>query len=370
MMSFGNAMPLVAALTLLLLAPANANAAPCDSLIKLQLANTTITSARIVSPGAFHLPPRQRGSVEFFTAFNRLPAVCRVEAIVSPAQDSHIEVEVWLPATAWNGKFLGVGNGGFAGSLSYFRLGEAVNSGYASASTDTGHRGNTRDLRWSIGHPEKQTDFDYRAVHEMTVVAKTAIQAFYGNTPEHSYFSSCSNGGRQGLMEAQRYPADYDGVMAGAPAMHLGFSTFVTDKIDAFRERGGKLVIYHGGADAPQNSIDFFKQLQSRMGGNVVDGFMQLYIVPGMGHCGSGEVPNDFGQWVRPNADASHSMLKALERWVENGMRPMSIIATQWTKDGDTASGVLRTRPLCPYPQKAHWIGTGDENDWRSYSCR
>ena len=158
--------------------------------------------------------------------------------------------------------------------------------------------------------------------------------------------------------------------MAGAPAMHLGFSTFVTDKIDAFRERGGKLVIYHGGADAPQNSIDFFKQLQSRMGGNVVDGFMQLYIVPGMGHCGSGEVPNDFGQWVRPNADASDSMLKALERWVENGVRPMSIIATQWTKDGDTASGVLRTRPLCPYPQKARWIGTDDENDWRSYSCR
>ena len=110
-------MPLVAALTLLLLAPSNANAAPCDTLIKLQLANTTITSARIVSPGAFHLPPRRRGSVEFFTAFNRLPAFCRVEAIVSPSQDSHIEVEVWLPATAWNGKFLGVGNGGFAGSL-------------------------------------------------------------------------------------------------------------------------------------------------------------------------------------------------------------------------------------------------------------
>jgi len=202
MMSFGNAMPLVAALMLLLLAPSNANAAPCDTLIKLQLVNTTITSARIVSPGAFHLPPRRRGSVEFFTAFNRLPAFCRVEAIVSPSQDSHVEVEVWLPATAWNGKFLGVGNGGFAGSLSYFRLGEAVNSGYASASTDTGHRGNSRDSRWAIGHPEKQTDFDYRAVHEMTVVAKTAIQAFYGNTPEHSYFSSCSNGGRQGLMEA------------------------------------------------------------------------------------------------------------------------------------------------------------------------
>ena len=368
MMFLRNGLP--AALTLLLLAPANANAAPCDSLMKLQIANTTIINARIVGPGAFHLPPRQRSSVEFFTGFNRLPAFCRVEATVSPSPDSHIEIEVWLPATGWNGKLLGVGNGGYAGLLSYFRLGEAVNSGYAGASTDTGHKGRARDSQWSIGHPEKQIDFDYRAVHEMTLVAKAAIQAFYGRTPGHSYFSSCSNGGRQGLMEAQRYPTDYDGVMAGAPAMHLGFRTFVSDNIDAFRDRGGKLVIYHGSADRPQNSVDFFKQLQSRMGRDTVDGFMQLYIVPGMGHCGSGEVPNDFGQWVRPNADPQHSMLKALELWVETGLRPTTIIATQWTKDGDTASGALRTRPLCPYPQQARRTGAGNENDWRSYSCR
>ena len=129
-------------------------------------------------------------------------------------------------------------------------------------------------------------------------------------------------------------------------------------------------MIYHGSADNPQNSVDFFKQLQSRMGSTAVDDFVQLYIVPGMGHCGSGEVPNDFGQWVRPNADPEHSMLKALERWVESGVRPTSIIATQWTKDGDAASGVLRTRPLCPYPQLARRIGAGDVNDWRSYSCR
>jgi tannase/feruloyl esterase len=362
-------MRLLAALTLLLLAPEKANAAPCDSLMKLQLANTTITTARIVGPGGFRLRPRRRSSVEFFTAFDRLPAFCRVEATVSPSRDSHIEVEVWLPATGWNGKFLGVGNGGFGGSLSYFRLGEAINSGYAGASTDTGHRGSSRDSQWSIGHPEKQTDFDYRAVHEMTVVAKAAISAFYGRPPGHSYFSSCSNGGRQGLMEAQLYPADYDGIMAGAPAMHLGFRTLVSDKVDAFRDRGGKLVIYHGSADAPQNSVDFFRLLQSRMGRNAVDAFMQLYIVPGMGHCGSGEAPNDFGQWVRPNADPEHSMLKALEHWVENGVRPASVIAIQWKKDGDTASGVLRARPLCPYPQTAQWTGAGDKNDSKNYGC-
>src|SRR5256714_5426327 len=368
MMFLRNTMRLLGAVALLLLPPTSTKASPCDSLMQLRIENTTITSARVVGQGAFHLRRGYRSSVEFFTAFNRLAAFCRVQATVTPSPDSHIEVEVWLPATGWTGKLLGVGNGGFAGSLSYFRLGEAVNSGYAGASTDTGHRGNSRDSRWSIGHPEKQTDFDYRAVHEMTVVAKAAIQAFYSATPAHSYFSSCSNGGRQGLMEAQLYPADYDGVMAGAPAMHLGFRTFLSGKMDAFRDRGGKLVIYHGGADNPQNSVEFFKQLQSRMGRDTVDGFVQLYIVPGMGHCGSGEVPSDFGQWVRPNADTEHSMLKALERWVESGVRPTSVIATQWTKDGDAAAGVLRTRPLCPYPQAARRTGSGDENDWRSYS--
>src|SRR2546423_3944238 len=370
MMFLRNGMRLAAALTLLLLAPVKASATSCDGLTKLRLANTTITKARIVGEGGFRLRRRLPKSVEFFTAFNRLAAFCRVEATVQPSPDSHIEVEVWLPVAGWNGRLLGVGNGGFAGSLSYFRLGEAVNSGYAGASTDTGHKGSSRDSRWSIGHPEKQTDFDYRAVHEMTVVAKAAIQEFYGRTPARSYFSACSNGGRHGLMEAQLFPADYDGIMSGAPAMHLGFRTFVSDRIDNFRDRGGKLVIYHGSADAPQNSIDFFQQLQSRMGRSLVDNFMQLYIVPGMGHCGSGEAPNDFGQWVRPNADPQHSMLKALERWVENGERPTSVVATQWRKDGDTATGVLRTRPLCPYPQQARRTGAGNENDWSSYSCR
>jgi tannase/feruloyl esterase len=363
------ALRLLGALALLLIEPAKATAAPCDSLKNLNLPNTTITSARMVGTGAFRSPVGRRSSVEFFTAFNRLPAFCRVEATVSPARDSQIGIEVWLPATGWNGRFLGVGNGGYAGSISYFRLGEAVNSGYASGSTDTGHRGSARDSRWATGHPEKQTDFDHRAVHEMTVVAKAAINAFYSKPPARSYFSSCSNGGRQGLMEAQRYPTDYDGIMAGAPAMHLGFRTFLTDKVDAFRDRGGKLIIYHGSSDSPQNSVDFFNQLQSRMGRTTVDNFMQLYIVPGMGHCGSGDVPNDFGQWVRPNADSRNSMLKALEQWVENGVRPTSVVATQWRTDGDTASGVMRTRPLCPYPQQARWTGTGDRNDARNYKC-
>ena len=347
-------MMVIYAPALLIAVSSIASAAPCDSLARLTLPNTTITSARLVPPGAFHLRAgARRPSAEIFTAFDRLPAFCRLQATLTPSPDSHIELEVWLPAAGWNGKYLGVGNGGFAGSISYFRLGEAVNSGYASASTDTGHKGLSRDSQWSVGHPEKQIDFDYRAIHGMTAVAKAAIHAFYGRGADHSYFNACSNGGRQGLMEAERYPSDYDGIMAGAPALHLGFKTFVSGELDTFRDRGGKLIIYHGSADAPQNSIDFFGRLQSRMGRNAVDGFMQLYIVPGMGHCGSGEVPNDFGQWVRTDADPQHSMLKALERWVENGVPPQSVIATQYKEDGNVATGVLRTRLLYPYPKKA-----------------
>lgn len=350
-------------------APFAALAAPCDSLAKLNLPNTTITKAQIVAAGAFRLPPGGRRSAEFFKGFDRLPAFCRVQATIAPSRDSHIDVEVWLPRSTWNGQLLGVGNGGLGGSIAYYRLGEAVQTGYAGASTDTGHRGGARDSQWSIGHPEKQIDFDYRATHEMTILAKTMIRAFYGTTPGRSYFNSCSNGGRQGLMEAQRFPDDYDGIMAGAPALHFGFNTFVSDRLDAFRDRGGKLVIYHGSADAPEAVLDYYRQLVSRMGQKSVDEFVRLYIVPGMGHCGSGEVPNDFGQWVRPNADPQHSMLSALERWVQLGVPPTSIIATQFKRDGDASSGVLRTRPLCPYPEESRWSGKGSVDDGSNYAC-
>jgi hypothetical protein len=326
-----------------------AKASPCGELARLSFPNATITGTELVAPGAFQLPGgMRRASSEIFSAFDRLPAFCRLQAVIAPSRDSHIEVEVWLPAAGWNGKFLGAGNGGYAGSLNYFGLGAAVNGGYASATTDTGHKGDSRDSRWATGHEEKQTDFDHRAIHDMTALAKTAIQEFYGKPPAHSYFAACSNGGRQGLMEAERYPADYDGIMAGAPAYHYGFRTFVSGRLEAFRDRGGKLVIYHGGADAPQGSLNYHQELVSRMGQQTVDGFLQLYIVPGMGHCGSGDVPNDVGQWVRPDADPEHSILSAVEKWVEGGVAPASIVATQYKREGDVSSGVARTRTLFP----------------------
>jgi hypothetical protein len=329
-----------------------------------------VVSAAISPPGAFRLPAgRRRPSVEIFSAYDLLPSFCRVQAVVAPSQRSHIAIEIWLPLTGWNGRFLGAGNGGYAGSFSYFRLGEAINSGYVGASTDTGHRGGPSDVKWSVGEPEKQTDFDYRAVHEMTTLTKAIVRAFYGKLPDRSYFSSCSNGGRQALMEAERYPDDYDGIMAGAPAYHLGFRTFVSGRLDAFRDRGGKLIIYHGTSDAPQGSIDYYRRAVSRMGQKRVDEFLQLYLVPGMRHCGGGEVPNDFGQRLRKDADTQHSMLKALERWVENGVAPTNVIATQYRKDGDVSTGVLRTRPLCPYPRKAVWNRSGNKDAAENYSC-
>ena len=187
-----------------------AAAQTCEKLTDLKLANTTITSAQTVGAGAFS---QATGTS---APFKELPGFCRVTGVIKPSTDSDIRFEVWMPSSGWNGKFQGIGNGGFAGTISQPALAAAVGRGYAAASTDTGHT--TTDATWALGHPEKIVDYGYRAVHEMTEKAKSIVSAFYGNGPKRSYFASCSNGGRQALMEAQRYPADYDGIIAGAPA--------------------------------------------------------------------------------------------------------------------------------------------------------
>src|SRR5437868_7262119 len=195
-----------------------------------------------------------------------------------------------------------------------------------------------------------QTDFDYRAIHEMTTVAKAAIQAFYGRSPDRSYFSSCSNGGRQGLMEAERYPTDYDGIMSGAPASSWGFRTFVSGDLRAYQQRNGKMIIWHGGADAPDASVAYYSRVRVRLGDSTVRTFLQLYLVPGMHHCGGGLEPNEIGQWLRPADDPQHSLFRALEDWVENGVEPARVIARKFAVDGNPASGVVQTRMLYPYP--------------------
>ncbi len=182
----------------------------CEAISKLVLSGTTIIEVRSVVAGTFN-PPHGN-------PIPNLPAFCRVRGIIKPTSDSNIQFEVWMPSAEWNGKFQGAGNGGFAGSINFGGMANAISHGYATASTDTGHEGTADDGTWALGHPEKIVDFGYRAVHETATQAKTIIHAFYGEAPRRSYFSSCSNGGRQALMEAQRFPGDYDGIIAGAPA--------------------------------------------------------------------------------------------------------------------------------------------------------
>ena len=193
----------------------------CEELAGLKLAGTTITSAQEVAAGAFVSPAPEAPGASPAAAFKDLPAFCRVTAEIKPAKDSEIKMEMWMPISGWTGRYEGVGNGGFAGSITYLGLAGALRQGSVAASTDTGHIGTPVDASWALGHPDKITDFGYRAVHEMTIKAKALIKAFYGDAPRHSYFAGCSNGGRQALMEAQRFPEDYDGIVAGAPAHHF-----------------------------------------------------------------------------------------------------------------------------------------------------
>lgn len=500
------------------------SAATCESLGSLSLPHTTITSAEARPSGSFASPYGGK-------PLSNLPAFCRVAGSIKPTADSDIRFEVWMPAAGWNGKFQGVGNGGFAGTINFAGLADAVRGGYATASTDTGHqetRGNHAE--WALQHPEKIADFGYRSIHETAVAAKAVIQAFYGGGPKHSYFSSCSNGGRQALMEAQRFPADYDGIVAGAPAnywTHLlssaasgtratlsepasyippsklpaieaaalaqcdakdgvkdgvienpttchfdttvlrckgaetdacltvpqlaaldmvysglrsskgqllfpglspggeaepgGWATWITgperdrsemysygtqffqnmiyndpawkfqtfdadrdtkmadDKgarlmnatdtdLSAFEKRGGKLIIYHGWSDAAisaTNSINYYQGVQKQMRADDVTGFLRLYMVPGMEHCGGGAGPNVFGQSGVPKKDPQHDVDAALEAWVEQGSAPGMIVAAKVDEKGAT----VRTRPLCPYPQVAKWKGSGSTDDAASFSC-
>jgi feruloyl esterase len=194
----------------------------CEALRSLELPDAAITSAEFVPAGQ-----GGRGGA--------MPEHCRVAVVLQPSADSHIEMELWMPAEDWNGKFLAVGNGGWAGSVQTNAIASGLREGYAAASNDTGHTGPSASF--APGHPEKLIDFGYRAMHEMAVQSKTLIGAFYDRGPELSYYQGCSTGGRQGMMAAQRYPEDFDGIIAGAPVynvLHLNTSQ-VALQVDMLR---------------------------------------------------------------------------------------------------------------------------------------
>jgi feruloyl esterase len=220
------ARPILFAMFLVLFAfasiPAEAQQS-CESLKSIIIPNVTITNVTAGSPG-YELPA-QAPMMNMNIPATKIPVpFCRIEAFSAPTSDSHIGIEVWLPvAASWNGKFLAAGNPGFIGSLSSSGLAQIMQRGYVAAGTDTGHLDQEKGsgFDWAIGHPEKWADWGYRAVHEMVVVTKKLAQSYYGKPIQHSYWNSCHNGGNQGLNEAQRYPDDFNGIVAGDPAFYI-----------------------------------------------------------------------------------------------------------------------------------------------------
>ena len=208
---------------------APALAVECEALWDFKIPNSNIYSVQTNPAGLYRAPD---GSVH-----EKMPTFCRVAVAAHPSSDSNIEFEVWMPVSGWNGKFVGLGNGGFTGTIRYAQMADAIKAGYATANTNTGHWGS--DGTFAYRHPEKIIDFGYRAVTLMTQQSKTLVKAFYDKSPTRSYFTGCSQGGRQGMMESQRYPEDYDGIIVGDPAHnwtnhyiagHLWLATVLYDK--------------------------------------------------------------------------------------------------------------------------------------------
>src|SRR5688572_19636704 len=221
----------------------DAGAATCETLRTFSIKLGTIASAQLVPPGPYVPAPRAGGAGRGARAGApaqpgagaglpaaraggpppapaMLPEHCRVKMVLKPSSDSNINAELWLPTTTWNGKFMAVGNGGFGGSIQgYGEMANALALGYATAGNDTGHSdADGPGGMFALGHPEKIVDFAYRAMHEMTAQSKQVIDALYGRAPQFSYYKGCSTGGRQAVMAAQRYPEDFDGIIAGALA--------------------------------------------------------------------------------------------------------------------------------------------------------
>ena len=219
----------------------------CQELASLNLSNGVITIAEIVGEGEFD---EARGN------FGSVPEFCRVGATMSPSTDSDIKMELWLPTQNWNGKYVAVGNGAFTGNVRHSALVQPLSRGYAASSTDTGHLGNTASF--GLGHPEKVIDFGWRSVHEMNVTSKRIIAAFYDDELRYSYFTGCSAGGRQAMKEAQRFPTDFDGIVAGAPgadwtgraAASLRIATHLRGNVSARLLEADRELVYSAAVEA------------------------------------------------------------------------------------------------------------------------
>jgi feruloyl esterase len=523
--------PLAAAAFMFCAAPAAA--AVCSDLMYLSLPNTTITLAQSYAAGTV------------VSGTTRAPVdLCRVAATVRPGPQSNVHFEVWIPTDgSWNGKYQQIGNGGFAGSISLGNIANAVSRGYATAGTDDGTSGPPSGAPAFIGNPDVLLDYGYRAVKATGDNSKAILSALMGQAPSYSYFVGCSDGGREGLQEAQRFPEDFDGIIVGSPvndqvgefgASYLynsqatlsgpqtngvpdayipasklplltnavlarcvgkdggvagdaflndprqckfdpsfvqcngaqdpntcltpaqvqaaqkiyagphdhisllfpglepggesptgGWSSWITGSsptspgsqytlgfgfgcdlmqgltscdylaidviaqdnaarqslqpilssvnpdLRGFKAHGGKMIQYAGWSDAaiaPQNGLNYYRKVVQTMGDP--SDFYRVFMVPGMAHCSGGAGPNAFGNGTSngPVIDADHDLVKALERWVEQGTAPARIIATHYVNNV-ASQGVAFQRPLCPFPQRAEYMGQGDPNNAANFAC-
>ena len=275
-------------LGLVLFTGTTAMAATCESLSSVEIPNTTISTAQSITGGTF-VPPGG-------APISGLPPFCRVALTVTPTADSHINVEVWMPVPpGWNGRYLGTGGGGYTGAINYSSLAGGVDLSFAVANTDMGTVPATvLDGTALVGHPQRWLDFGSRSTHEMTVAAKTLVQAFYGEPANYSYFSGCSTGGHQALEEAQIFPDDYDGILGGAPGhnrTHL-HTAFVWDYAVPHKTAGAfippsKLALLNGAVLAACVGKD---------GGLTTDGFLtdprDCSFNPAILQCPAGDAPN------------------------------------------------------------------------------
>jgi feruloyl esterase len=190
-------------------------ATACSALVGVPLLDGTVTSATDITAPFTTTANSNAATAPTITVSAPFP-FCKVTTKLTPTADSSILTELWMPDAAhWNGKFLGVGNGALTGAIWHTSMVRPLQAGYAVANSDLGHPISTAN--WALGHPEKVLDYANRGDHVTARASKAIVQAFYGQHPRLSYFHGCSNGGHQALMEAQRYPDDYDAIIAGAP---------------------------------------------------------------------------------------------------------------------------------------------------------
>ncbi|HEY7171765.1 MAG TPA: tannase/feruloyl esterase family alpha/beta hydrolase [Vicinamibacterales bacterium] len=335
-----------------------AGAASCESLSSLRLSRGTITLAQTVTGGSFTPPASGSASP---APLADLPSFCRVAATLMPTADSHIKVEVWMPASGWTGRFVGVGNGGFGGVISYAAMASALRQSAATASTDTGH--SSSGGAFGMNHPEKITDWASRSTHLMTEAAKSIVTAFYDAAPRYSYFSGCSTGGHQGLSEAQRYPADYDGILAGAHGanrthLHASFLwTYAAARKDpASTLPSAKLTLLHDAVMSACDAVD-----------GVKDGMLtnpsRCHFDPSSLRCKGADQPNCL---TKPQVDAVKKVYGGMRN-----PRTKELLYPGWPLGSEaTPGGVWADMSLAEPSYEdlfRYWVFENPQWDWRTF---